>query len=170
MLERGASLSIVSTRPDGPLIAEAMMTEIADGGDRYTVTGYRPGAGAAVSQLLAAADEDPSLLLILTSRPMPLRLWIEQVSARYGEALPLVAVGSAAIEPVASPYSDANAGQLRGAIYGLKGAASYEALRGLIGTGTQRLDALAVGHLAVIVLMIVGALIQALKRITEEER
>ncbi len=169
-LERGARVSIVSTRPDGPLIAEAMMARIADSKDQYTFIGYRPGTATAISQLLAATDRTPALLLVLTSRPAPLRLWIEQASARYGDQLPLVAVGSAALEPIASPYLDANAGQLRGAVHGFKGAAAYEALRGTAGGATQRLDALAAGHVAIVVLMIVGALIHALGGGKEKRR
>jgi hypothetical protein len=161
VLERGAQVSIVSTRPDGPLIAQAMMAGIAGSKDQYTFVGYRPGMATAISQLLAATDGTPTLLMVLTSRPGPLRLWIEQASAQYGDRLPLVAVGSAALEPVASPYLDANAEQLKGAVHGLKGAAAYEALRGTFGRATQRLDAVAAGHVAIVVLMIVGALIHA---------
>jgi hypothetical protein len=161
VLEQGAQVSIVSTRPDGPLIARAMMTRIADSEERYTLIGYRPGAATAVSQLLSATDGTPTLLMALTSRPTPLRLWIEQAYARYGDQLPIVAGGSAGLEPVASPYLDANAGQLKGAVHGLKGAAAYEAMRGTIGGATQRLDALAAGHIAIVLVMIVGALINA---------
>jgi len=169
VLERGAQISIVTTRPDGLLIAEAMMARIADAKDQYRFIGYRPGAATAISQLLTATDRAPTLLLILTSRPMPLRLWIEQASARSGDRLPLVAVGSAALEPVASPYLDANAGQLGGAIHGLQGAAAYEALRESAGSATQRLDALAAGHLAIVVLIIVGAVAHVLGGPKEEK-
>jgi hypothetical protein len=169
VLERGAGISIVSTRPDGPLVAQAMMARIADSEDQYTFIGYRPGIATAVSQLLNVTDEAPTLLLVLTSRPTPLRLWIEQANARYGDRLPVVAVGSAALEPVASPYLDANAGQLRGAIHGLKGAAAYESLRGASGGATGRLDALAAGHIVIVGLMMVGALLHALGG-TKEER
>lgn len=161
VLDRGATISIVSTRPDGLVLAEAMMSLVADTQDRYTIAGYRPGAAAGVSQLLAATDTTPALLLILTGRAMPLRLWIEQASARYGEQLPVAAVGSASLEPVASPYLDASAGQLVGAIHGLKGAASYETIRGAPGEAAQRLDVLAAGHMAVVVLIIIGSAVHA---------
>ena len=169
VLERGARLSIVSTRPDGSLMAGAVMADVASSRDQYALIGYRPGAAAAVSQLLAVTDSEPALILVLTSRPMPLRLWIEQAYARYGDGLPLIAVGSAALEPVASPYLDANAGQLRGAIHGYKGAASYEALRGSLGSAAGRLDALAAGHIVIVILIVLGALIHALVR-TEGEK
>ena len=169
LLARGVVASIVSTRPDGTLIAESMMRRVADSEDQYTVVGYRPGTATAVSQLLSTVDEPPTMLLILTSRAMPLRVWIEQASARYGEELPLAVVGSAALEPVASPYLDPNAGQVAGAIHGLAGAASYEALRETASDATERLDALAAGHLAIVMLVIVGALIHTISGPEEEK-
>jgi hypothetical protein len=169
LFARGGTASIVSTRPDGTLIAEAVMRDIAASEDQYRVVGYRPGTSTAVSQLLSSVDREPAMLLLLTSRAMPLRIWIEQVSARYGEDLPLAVVGSAALEPVASPYLEPTAGQLAGAIHGLAGAASYEALREAASGATERLDALAAGHIAIVILVIVGALIHAFVGPEEEE-
>lgn len=157
LIESGGDISIVSTRPDGPPVAVALLDKVADSSDQYTLLGYRPGAGTAVSQLLTATDEPPTLLLVLTSRPGPLLRWIEQAQARYGDELQVAAATSALLEPVTSPYLDPNAGQLSAAIHGLRGAASYEALRGAQGKATQRLDTLAVGHVAIVALMIVGA-------------
>jgi hypothetical protein len=159
LIDSGGRLSIVSTRPDAPPIAAALMSEVAGSSDQYTLLGYRPGAGTAVSHLLAAADEPPALLLILTSRPGRLLRWIEQVQARYGGQIQVATASSALLEPVASPYLDTNAGQLGAAIHGLRGAASYEALRGEQGEATRRLDTLAAGHVAIVALMIVGAAI-----------
>jgi hypothetical protein len=162
LLDSGTGISIVSTRPDGPPVAAALMGGIADSSDQYTLLGYRPGAGTAVSQLLSAADERPALLLVLTSRPGPLQRWVEQAHARYGDELPVVAAGSALLEPVTSPYLDANAGQLRAAIHGLRGAAAYETLQGARTEAAQRLDVLAAGHIAIVVLMIAGAAVYGL--------
>ncbi|MEA3375662.1 MAG: zinc ribbon domain-containing protein [Chloroflexota bacterium] len=162
LVDSGAGISIVSTRPEGPPMAVALMGEIADSSDRYRLLGYRPGAGTAVSQLLAAADERPTLLLIVTTGPGALQRWVEQASALYGDQLPVIAVGSALLQPVTSPYLDANAGQLRAAVHGFREAASYEALRGAVGEATQRLDALAAGHIAIVALMIAGAVVHGL--------
>jgi hypothetical protein len=139
------------------LVASALMDEVADSVDQYRLLSYRPGAATAVSQWLAAADEPPTLLVILTSRAGPLRRWVEQAQAHYGDELPVILVGSAALEPAASPYLEVGAGQLRGTVHGLKGAAAYEALRGTRGDATRRLNALAAGHVAVVGLMIVVA-------------
>jgi len=162
LIDSGGRLSIVSTRPDAPPVAAALMGEVADSSDQYTLLGYRPGAGTAVSHLLAAVDEPPALLLILASRPGPLLRWIEQVEARYGDQIRVATASSALLEPVTSPYLDTNAGQLSAAVHGLAGAASYESLRGEQGEATRQLDTLATGHIAIVVLMIVGAAVHGI--------
>lgn len=159
LIDSGGRLSIVSTRPDAPPVAAALMSEVADSSDEYMLLGYRPGAGSAVSHLLAAVNEPPALLLILTSRPGPLLRWIEQAQARYGDQIQVATASSALLEPVTSPYLDTSAGQLKAAVHGLRGAAAYEALRGEQGEATRKLDTLAAGHVAVVALMIVGAAI-----------
>ncbi len=162
VLKSGAKISVVTTRADGSPVAAAMMSEIANSSAQYTLLGYRPGAGAAVSHLLAGAEERPTLLLVVTSRPGPLQRWVEQTRTRYGDQLPVVAIGSALLEPVISPYLDASAGQLRAAVHGVTETAAYEDLRGARGEATQRLDALAAGHLAIVALIVVGAAVHGI--------
>jgi len=157
LVESGASISIASTRPDGMPVAAALMSDIAESRDDYTRLGYRPGGGMAVSQLLGGEEELPSLLLVVTGRPGPLVRWVEQAEARYGSDVPVAAVGSALLEPVVSPYVDTNAGQLEAAIHGLRGAASYEAIREAEGEATEHLDTLAAGHIAIAALLLAGA-------------
>jgi hypothetical protein len=162
VLDQGAHISIVSTRPEGQAIATALLRSIAVPEEQYTLLQYRPGNAAGVSQLLADAETRPALILVLTAQPGPLRWWVEQTRALHGSAVPVVAGVSAALEPAASPYLDVSAGQVTGAIVGLSGAAAYEMLRGSAGQAVQRLNALAVGHVAIVGLMIVGAVIYAL--------
>jgi hypothetical protein len=76
----------------------------------------------------------------------------------------VILAGSAALEPAASPFLDPSAGQLRGSIHGLSGAAAYEALRGARGDAIRSLNALTAGHIAIVSLMIVGAIFYGLKR------
>lgn len=159
LIDSGGHLSIVSTRPDAPPVAAALMNKVTDAKEQYTLLGYRPGGGIAVSHLLAATDQRPKLLVILTSRPGPLLRWVEQVHARYGDQIQVAAVTSALLEPVTSPYLDANAEQLGAAIHGFREAASYEALQGRPGEATRQLDTLAVGHVTIVTLMVVGAAI-----------
>jgi hypothetical protein len=164
VIDQGVHVTVVSTRPDGTVVASALMREIAGSASEYVVLNYRPGAAPAVSHLLTAVERTPTLLLVLTSRVAPLRRWVELARVHYGDQLPVALVVSAALEPVASPYVDGNAGQVSGHIHGLRGAASYESLRGTGGDATQRLNALAAGHLAVILLMVLGSIYHGLAR------
>jgi hypothetical protein len=168
VLARGATISVVSTRPDGTLAAAALVEDVADSDDQYELIGYRAGAATAVSQLLAASDNAPALLLILTSRPVPFRVWIEQAKAHYGEDLPVAAVASSALEPITAPYTDPSAGQLRAAIHGLRGGASYGVLRGTDDRAAQRLDALAAGHAVIVISIVIGAVFHAFAGTGEE--
>ena len=157
LVERGAQMSIVSTQPENRAVAEGLLGVIAAPLDQYTYS-YRPGDATGVSQLLADAPVQPKMILVLTARPGPLRWWVEQTQARYGDTIPVVVGMSAALESAASPYQDTRAGQMEGAIYGLSGAAGYETLLGSPEQITGQLNALALGHLAIVGLMILGAL------------
>jgi hypothetical protein len=166
-LDQGARISIVSTRPEGLAVAAKLLDAMVESSERYTETqysllDYRPGDATGVSQLLADADAPPRLIVVLTAQPGPLRWWIEQTRARYADTTPIVAGISAALEPAASPYLDADAEQVAGAISGVSGAAVYERIRGLAGPATQwRLNALTLGHIAIAGLMILGAILYA---------
>jgi len=175
LLDQGAHISVVSTQPEGLAVAAGLLSDIVASEERYTeeqytLVGYRSGDSTGVSQMLTNFDIPPGgkseedtrhrLILVLTAQPAPLRWWIEQTRA-LGDTHPVVAGVSAALEPAVSPYLGANTGQLKGAIKGLSGAAAYEAHRGLEGQATQRINALAAGHAAVVGLMVLGAIIYA---------
>jgi hypothetical protein len=174
LLDQGTHVSVVSTRPEGQAVAAELLSGIVASeeqyADHYTLLPYRAGDAAGVSQLLIDAGAHPALIVVLTAQPGPLRWWVEQTRALYGDTLPVVAGISAALEPVASPYLDASARQLEGAINGLNGAAAYEALRGSAGQATQRLNALAVGHAAIVGLMILGAVFHTLSGLRGREK
>jgi len=167
VLDQGAHISAVSTRPEGLTVAARLLSGIVESRGTYTETqygvsdNYRPGGATGVSQLLAEADSHPRLLLVLTAQPAPLRWWVEQADARPGTP-PIVAGVSAILESAASPYLDASAGQLEGAVHGLSGAAAYERLHRARGQATQRLDTLAAGHLVMVGLMIIGAILHTI--------
>ena len=163
LLDQGAHLSIVSTRPEGLAMGTGLLSHIKAPEEQYTRDDYRPGDATGVLQLLTGADTYPKLILVLTARPAPLRWWVEQsqLQARGTGTSSIVAGLSAALEPSASPYLDASAGQLEGAISGLSGAAAYETLRGSPAQATQRLNALTTGHIAIVGLMILGAIFYA---------
>jgi hypothetical protein len=174
LLDQGAHVSVVSTRPEGQAVAAGLLGDMVTSEEQHTgqyaLLPYRAGDAAGVSQLLIDAVAHPGLIIVLTAQPGPLRWWIEQTRALYGDALPVVAGISAALEPVASPYLDISARQLEGAINGLSGAAAYEALRGSAGQATQRLNALAMGHAAIVGLMILGAVFHTLSGLRGREK
>jgi hypothetical protein len=173
LAERGASIFIASTQPEGLAVAQALRNSInsQDGvvsGTQAALEyddkspGYRPGNASGVAQLLAGVDPSPSLIIVLAARPEPLRWWIEQTEAHFRDDPPPIAAGvSAALEIAASPYLDAKADQLKGIVSGLGGAAAYEAQRGMVEETTCQLDALAAGHLIIVISMLAGAAIYA---------
>ncbi|MCJ7738419.1 MAG: zinc ribbon domain-containing protein [Anaerolineae bacterium] len=162
VVAQGARIRVVSTRPEGSAMAVRVMKSLAPDGDTegwYDLIGYRPGGATAVSQLLFASDIDTVAVLVLTANPVVLRWWVEQAQL-LGESVPVAAGVSAGLEPVAIPYFDGSARQLSGMVSGLTGAAYYEqTLLGFSGQASHRLDALAAGHLAVVGLIVIGALI-----------
>ncbi|MFQ6102366.1 MAG: hypothetical protein ACE5OS_14205, partial [Anaerolineae bacterium] len=162
LLDRGVHIFPVSTRPEGQAMAEGLLSHIGAPEEQCTPPVYRPGGATGVSQLLVGTDTRPSLILVLAAQPAPLRWWVEQAHARGEGTLPVVAGVSAALEAAASPYLDANAGQLRGTISGLSGAAAYERRRGMEGEATRRLNTLAAGHVAIVGLILIGAVIYPL--------
>ena len=161
VLEQGGRISAVSTRPDGLAVAARMIGAVSPDVevDQYDLT-YVPGKAAGVSQFLRW---QPDLIIVLTGEPAPLRWWVEQTHATSSPP-PVVAGTSAALEPAASPYLDPNTGQLAGAVSGLSGAAYYEkkTLGESGGWATERLNALAVGHIAITGLMVLGAIFYAI--------
>ncbi len=162
LLARQARILVASTRPEGEAMAARILAE-----GQYIPVGYRPGGSTGAAQLLAdteiKAGARPALILVLAAQPAPLRGWVEQVRAKYGTGAPPIVAGvSAALEPVANPYLDSNAGQLRGMVSGLSGAATYEMLQSVQGEASERLNVLAVGHAAVVVLIISGLIIYVL--------
>ncbi|MDY6877027.1 MAG: zinc ribbon domain-containing protein [Chloroflexota bacterium] len=170
LLDQGAHISVVSTRPEGLAVAAGVLSDIVSSEEQYTLVGYRPGDTTGVSQLLTDFDilsgEETEggtrhkLILVLTAQPGPLRWWIEQARV-LSDTPPVVAGVSTALGPAACPYLDASAGQLEGAVSGLSGAATYEAHRGLKGRATQLVNALAAGHAAVVGLTVIGAVVYA---------
>ena len=65
------------------------------------------------------------MVLLITDNPNTTRAWVEQVNP-YLEPVPLVAVVSAQVEPVARTYL----GQIDGLVSGLTGGAAYEVMSG----------------------------------------
>lgn len=186
VVQKGGRLLLVSTRPEGPALAERLVRGLIAAGervDRVANLGYQPGGTAGVQGLLgnlarrglyasgepaarAAAMEgvttveDVGLVVVLAGQVEDVRGWVEQVASR-GSDLAVVAGVSARVEPTARPYLGAvGRSTLRGLVSGLAGADVYE---DLIGVDDQRtafyLESLSLAQWSVALLMVVGALI-----------
>jgi hypothetical protein len=94
---------------------------------------------------------DIALVVSIADDTMP-QYWVEYAGSRYGVN---IATGlSAVMVTTFTPYLDSH--QLSGIIGGLKGAAEYERLLGITGSGSRGMDAQSSAHLAIILLVIVG--------------
>lgn len=183
LLRRGARVLIVSTRPEGPATAAALLHRWIPDSETLMAQvvnlGYQPGGASGVREILSnlgrrtefltgapAADleimqgvrsvMDVGMVVLLTAQPDDLRVWVEQV-ATANPNIPVGAGISARVEPVAGAYL--GTGQLRGLIAGWVGGAVYEQR---LDTGQGRvyqyyLTSLGLAQLAVAALMILGA-------------
>ncbi len=158
--ERAGELYAISTRPTGPAMAQAVLSDplvIAGRSNqaRWLNLGFVPGRSAAVSTLMvnqpqaipsplgvdyrgepsgleaaALADLDLDLIIVFAARWEDLRPWLEQAGPLQGT--PLIAAISVGTAPLAYPYQASS--QITAVLSGLNDAAAYQAQRG------QRLD------------------------------
>ncbi len=147
LLQNSPRLTLVSTLPTGPVLAERFMQSVMahhhyQSGQQYLILGYIPGGAAGIlafasnprsvgssalwqSPVLADVTNlsDYAALIILTDSPDVGRMWIEQAKPYLGNK-PLILVISAQAEPLIQPYYDA--GQIQGIVTGLAGGKAYE--------------------------------------------
>ena len=185
LLRREARLVLVSTRPEGPAVAEALLAsrlaDLSERPRRVANLGYVPGQAAGVREVLGNLDgrteistglpasqaeamagvrsvSDVGMVVVLAAQPDDLRVWVEQVSAARPD-VPIVAGVSARAELMSTPYL--SGGQIRGMVAGLTGGAAYEEK---LDTGWGReyayyLNSLGLAQVAVAALAVIGALI-----------
>jgi hypothetical protein len=162
----------------------------ASDGQGFANMGYLPGQAAAVRLLGqsfgAALPQDFQgrsinelgatqglvnvdsfdLVVELAATRETLRWWVEQADAPYD--ISLAAGVSAAVAPLIHPYYETPSRQLVGLVGGVQGAAMYEVLRGdqteQAEMTAARLDAQLAGHLIMIVVLVLGAMIQLVRR------
>jgi hypothetical protein len=82
-------------------------------------------------------------------------IWVEQGQARFH--VPMVAGVTGVMAPEFFPYLQA--GQIRGMLGGMAGAAEYEHLLNVTGTATKGMDAQSMAHLYLIALILLGNVI-----------
>ncbi len=197
----GAPIVTVSTRPVGAALAERLMARTRAAhpqyvsGVNYFPLGYLPAGPIG----LRAFSADPwlavfgqtappgwpqstidglhsvssfSAILLLASEPQVLQSWIEQVhTAAPGVAL--VAVVSAAAEPLVRPYYESASPSLQGMVVGLAGAEAYECLNatdptsgrcGRPGVADPMWDMFGMAVLTSVLILLVGGMASLIRR------
>ncbi|RPI32611.1 MAG: hypothetical protein EHM70_08510 [Chloroflexota bacterium] len=185
---RNAYLTLVSTSPNGPLLAERLITHILpqqgltvtnytnlgfiSGGPTgllalaenpkkvlpYSLNGVMVWEGLPLSGVQSVADF--AMVMVITENPETARAWIEQVQPFLQEKnTPMVMVVSAQAEPMVRPYYETSPRQISGMVAGLPGAAAYEKVTGRTGITRHYWDAYGAGILVAVVIILAGSLI-----------
>ena len=139
LLNRGATLAVVSLTPEGRALALAELARMdrAEANPRQIVDlGFVPGAEAALVAIARSLDgesEDPIRIDLPAAADMAVviggidigpRSWVEQVSPR-SEGMPIIAVTPTALLPEVEPYRAS--GQLTALIGTPRDGATYRA-------------------------------------------
>ncbi|MGB2957199.1 MAG: hypothetical protein WBB64_14670, partial [Anaerolineales bacterium] len=157
LMEQGTYLSLVSTQPTGPVLAEHFLTATQEKhgylhNQQYINLGYLPGESAGLVSFVIAPKkilplafdgsnawgspplvnvdsiEDFAMILVITDDPNTAKNWIEQVGTQL-EDTPLNMVVSAQAEPLIQPYFRASPQLLSGYVSGVIHSLNYEHLR-----------------------------------------
>ncbi len=184
LLFTGARLTLVSSSPTGPILAESFLeTTQAEhnyqSGQQYVNLGYLAGGPAGV--LNFAADppgaapltvsglpawelppllgvqklSDFALMIILTDNADTGRTWIEQAGAYLG-GRPVLMIISAQTEPMIRPYYDSK--QVAGLVTGLAGGKYYAQAIERPNLADKYWDAFSLGMLVAVVTIFAGSL------------
>ncbi|GAB4506381.1 MAG: hypothetical protein Kow00123_05190 [Anaerolineales bacterium] len=172
---KGATLLVMSTTPTGPGLAARMGLA-----DTATLLGYLPGQEMGLQRLAtsfsgafladykgARVDEaalgvqslrDVALIITAASSQDAVRWWVEQVGSQGNT--PICAIVSGAIEPSVRPYY--GSGQLAGLVSGWVGGLAYRQAVSpdapLEAQSKAAIEAQSLGHLAIVVLIVLGNL------------
>lgn len=130
LLDKGATLQIVSLLPNGPATARRLLATVHD--ERREL---RSGAGEAplepprflpggVMVLPSLGQQAANLAVVFAAEAEDVQAWLEQVAPR--NRVPVVAATGAGADPLLRPYLAS--GQLVGLVSGFDGAAAYTAL------------------------------------------
>jgi hypothetical protein len=196
LLDHQARVVAVSLRPEGAAMAQRLLDRFESEypyGQRTLNLGYLPGQTIGVRSLafLSTAPlfqggeqtmsrypawqdvgglDDVALIVDVADNPLAVRWWVEQLGPGTSANRPMVAAVSAAADPTIRPYYnsiDPKAGQLRGLISGITGAAAYENRRQQPGRAVGSLAAQSVVHLGLVVFSLGGTLVGWVNRTRE---
>jgi hypothetical protein len=181
LAENDTRLTVISTSPTGPILAESLLAKagvdpafvvnlgyLAGGSTGLQSFGLSPvqAAPATLQGQLAPWNSgtlagvtrlsDFSAVVVLTDDPDKGRNWVEQVQPALG-GKPLLMVSSAQAAPLLLPYY--NSGQVQGILSGIIGAAGYEALTQSSGTASLLRGSYQYGMLLTALLILLGSLI-----------
>ena len=116
---------------------------------------------AALPLMRDVRDYTSFALLVNISAGYPgTKEWVQQVNSRFH--LPMISGCTAVSAPEYYPYLQA--GQLRGLLGGMAGAAEYENLRHERGTATKGMDAQSLTHVFIALCIVMGNVVQWRKR------
>ncbi|MCF7800470.1 MAG: hypothetical protein K9N34_00490 [Candidatus Marinimicrobia bacterium] len=186
---KGIKVYVVCLWPDGQFMAIDALNAIAPlydtvYGEDYVLLGFRPGNEAVVKGIASnlrklytvdyqntLVDSIPMMAGVYSLKDFNL---IFSFSAGYPGTVEWVQYGS---DPTGVPMTTGtasiqvneiipyeNAGQLRGVIAGMPGAAEYEALVGKPGLGISGMDAQSIAHLVIVLFIIFGNITYFLER------
>jgi len=184
LMIRGAYLTLISTSPTGPALAEHFIATVQEkhnysSGNQYINLGYVPGGASGLRGFVQMPQRikplsfdgfDPwgtnplagiyslsdfKMVIVITDDPDIARSWIEQVQPKLRDT-PLVAVVSAQAEPILHPYVGGENAQVRGMVGGIIGGAAYEQVIGMPNLARIYWDALNFSLLAAIAIILIG--------------
>jgi hypothetical protein len=187
LLSRQARVVAVSLRPEGAAMAQRLLARYEaeyPSGQRTLNLGYLPGQTVGVRNLAFLSTtslfqverksmgdypawqdvsglNDVALIVDVADNPLAVRWWVEQVGPGTQANRPMIAAVSAAADPTVRPYYNAlnpRAGQLRGLVSGVAGAAAYENRLQQPGRAMGSLAAQSVANLSMVVFSLGGTI------------
>jgi hypothetical protein len=196
LLSRQARVVAVSLRPEGAAMAQRLLARFEGkypSGQRTLNLGYLPGQTIGVRNLAFLTTAplfqverksmgdypawrdvsglgDVALVVDVADNPLAVRWWVEQAGPGTQANRPLIAAVSAAADPTVRPYYNAlnpKAGQLRGLISGVTGAAAYENRLQQPGRAMGSLAAQSVANLSMVVFSLGGTIVGLAHRTRE---
>ena len=187
LMIRGAYLTLISTSPTGPALAEYFISTVQEdhqytSGNQYVNLGYIPGGASGLLGFVQMpqrikplsfdgfdpwitepldgiyALSDFKMILVITDNPDIAQSWIEQVEPRIQDT-PLVAVVSAQAEPILQPFVGGEDAQVRGMVSGVIGGTAYEQVTGKDNLGRTYWDALNFSLMTAIAAILIGGIV-----------